>query len=139
MNFIDKAMDMWYDFLDRIAPFTDFFGGVMRDVGEVFATIGKFLSKTKKIFLSVPVGWVAVMLAIYNQTNLPAVVGFDLQANGDFGIQIVRELAVFGPLMITGLCILLTVCSKRILTPWLVSVFSLALPVVILVMNTFLI
>ena len=35
------------------------------------------------------------------------------------------------------LCLLLMFGSKRTLTPWLVSVFSLALPLIILVINVF--
>ena len=79
----------------------------------------------------------AMMLAINNQAKLPEVVGLNLQNNGAFSIQIAREIAVLGPLAVTALCLLLVFCSRRTLTPWLVSVFSLALPVLILVINTF--
>ena len=79
----------------------------------------------------------AVILALQNMVKLPVVVGLDLQTSGEFSIQIAREIAALGPMAITALCLLLMFCSKRTLTPWLVSVFSLLLPLLILVTNTF--
>ena len=38
--------------------------------------------------------------------HLPAVVGLDLQVGGDFSIQVVRELAVLGPVAVTAVCLL---------------------------------
>ena len=69
--------------------------------------------------------------------HLPAVVGLDLQVGGDFSIQVVRELAVLGPVAVTAVCLLLMFISRRTLTPWIVSLVSLALPLVILVTNIF--
>ena len=64
-------------------------------------------------------------------------VGLDLQITGDFDLQVVRELAVLGPVALTALCLLLMFVSRRTLTPWLVSVFTLLLPVLILFTNIF--
>ena len=76
-------------------------------------------------------------LAFYNLEKLPKVVGLDLQISGDFDIQVVRELAVLGPVALTALCLLLMFISRRTLTPWLVSIFTLALPLLILLSNVF--
>ena len=95
------------------------------------------LSKLKKIIATVPVAIGAVILALYNMANLPKVVGLDLLENGSFTYQIPRGIAVFAPLVITGICLLLMFCSRRILTPWLVSVISLLIPVAILITNIF--
>jgi hypothetical protein len=91
----------------------------------------------RKLFLCVPVAVFAIILAIRNLFSLPALVGLALAANGDFSFEMIREIAVFGPLVVTGLCLLLVFLSKRTLTPWLVSVFSLVLPIWILFINTF--
>jgi len=40
-------------------------------------------------------------------------------------------------LSITAICLLLMFISKRTLTPWMVSLLSLALPLTILITNTF--
>ena len=42
-----------------------------------------------------------------------------------------RDTAVFGPAMITAACLLMMMCSKRTLYPFMISVFSLCLPLVI--------
>jgi hypothetical protein len=77
------------------------------------------------------------MLALHNLTHLPKVVGLNLQTDGVFALQIPRGTAVFVPLVITLICLLLMWCSRRTLTPWFACLVSLALPVVILIMNTF--
>ena len=115
----------------------------MREVALLPDPVGRVLaSHVNKAGLnitkmSVPFGVVAVILALRNMISLPVLVGLDLQSTGEFSIQLVREVAVLGPMAITAICLLLMFCSKRTLTPWLVSVFSLALPLLILFTNTF--
>ncbi len=137
MEFLEKIINIWGAFTEKAAPVLDAIKEIGTEVGKILYSIGSYIYKMRKIFLAVPVVWSAIYLAIYNQAHLPAIVGFDLQTTGEFGIQIVRELAVLVPLVITALCLLLMFGSRRILTPWLVSMFSLALPVIILLMNTF--
>ncbi len=48
-----------------------------------------------------------------------------------------RGGAIFGPLLLTVVCLVLMMCSKRTFYPWLVSVFSLLLPVMILITNIY--
>jgi len=137
MKFLEKMISAWGAFCEKAAPVTDSLNEIFTEVGKILYSIGSYIYKMRKIFLAVPVVWAAIYLAIYNQAHLPSIVGLDLQTTGDFAIQIARELAVLIPFVITGLCLLLMLCSRRILTPWLVSVFSLAIPVVILLLNTF--
>ena len=69
--------------------------------------------------------------------QLPAKVGLELQASGEFTEMVDKSVAVFGPLAVTVVCLVLMFCSKRVVYPWLISVFSLLLPVLILLLNTF--
>lgn len=138
MNFIDRFMEKWTRMRDKIGP-------VMKRVGHWITLVYTkleaafyYVLKFRKVFLAIPVGVAAVFLALKNMISLPVLVGFDLQSTGEFSIQLVREVAVLGPMAITAICLLLMFCSKRTLTPWLVSVFSLALPLLILFTNTFL-
>lgn len=137
MNFWDTVMDKWNGFRRSAAPFWAKTRVVLNKIWKVLCAVWTTLVALKKVFIAVPVAAGAMILAIHNQANLPKVVGLDLQNNGAFSIQIAREIAVLGPLAVTALCLLLVFCSRRTLTPWLVSVFSLALPVLILVLNTF--
>ena len=93
--------------------------------------------KFKKLLLAVPVAALAIILAMTNLFKLPALVGLGMQADGEYSIHIIREVAVVGPMAITALCLLLMFASKRTLTPWMVSQFSLLLPLMILITNTF--
>lgn len=138
MNFIDAFMEKWHAAVNKTKPaMKKSYQWTHNAYIKLEAAI-RYVMKFRKIFLAVPVGVAAVFLAMRNMIKLPVLVGLDLQASGEFSIQLVREVAVLGPMAITAICLLLMFCSKRTLTPWLVSVFSLALPILILFTNTFL-
>jgi len=46
-------------------------------------------------------------------------------------------VAVMGPLALTALCLVMVFCSKRVVYPWLISIFSLVIPIVIWITNVF--
>lgn len=137
MNFIDRFMLQWERFLNNARPVFSKIHQIFSKVSNTVISAWKYILKFQKIFLAVPVGTMAVILALQNLIKLPPIVGLDLQTNGDFNIQIIREVAAIGPMAITAVCLLLMFCSKRTLTPWIVSVVSLLLPLLILITNTF--
>jgi len=137
MSFMEKFLNFWQAFCASAQPVMQKIAYFAKELAAAFKVVGRLLFKLRKVFLAIPVGWGAVYLAFYNLENLPAVVGLDLQISGDFNLQVVRELAVLGPVALTAVCLLLMFISHRTLTPWLVSVFSLALPVLILFTNVF--
>ena len=108
-----------------------------KTAGERFHNIWKLLYRLRSVFLAIPVAVTAVILAIRNAAMLPAQVGIDMQPNGEFMYLMDKSVAVLIPLAITGVCLLLTFFTKRVAYPWLVSVFSLLLPIVLLLINTF--
>lgn len=104
----------------------------------VFSGTGKavrFVAGFKKIWMALPVAIAAVYLAIFTGSRYPDYVGINLLETGDFAILVTREIAVMGPLAVTAVCLLLMFWSKRTLFPWLVSVFSLTLPLLIWATN----
>lgn len=137
MNFIDKFMEKWALLQEKLRPVVKKVFHWIRLIYVKLEGAFFYVLKFRKVFLAIPVGVAAVILALRNMIKLPVLVGLDLQASGEFSIQLVREIAVLGPMAITAICLLLMFCSKRTLTPWLVSVFSLALPILILFTNTF--
>lgn len=104
---------------------------------STFAQVCKWIYRLRSILLAIPVGIAAAILAMRNMAKLPEKVGFDLQASGEFSYMVSRNVAVLGPLAVTALCLLFMFCSKRVVYPWLISLFSLLLPLVILLVNTF--
>ncbi len=137
MSLIDKMSGGWNTACKKMAPFMATLRRALRATGTWLVKAWNFLCHMRKVIAAIPVGVGAVVLALYNQGHLPAKVGIGLQSSGDFTMLIDRELAVLGPIAITALCLLLMFLSKRTLTPWLVSLFTLAVPVLILVTNIF--
>ena len=103
----------------------------------VIQEIGRWAYRLRSILLALPVMVTAVVLAVYNSANLPEFVGLNVQTSGDYTTVITRGTAVLGPLAVTAVCLLLMFCSKKVLYPWLISLFSLAIPLLFLFTSTF--
>lgn len=106
-------------------------------VNRVINIVGLVFFRLRKIVLTVPVVYYALKLAAYNGEHLPEQVGLNLQATGEFAMTISRGMAVMGPLALTLSCLFLMFCSRKALYPWAISVFTLALPVLLLVSNLY--
>jgi hypothetical protein len=72
-----------------------------------------------------------------NMTKLPDSVGINLLADGSFSLMIPKIAAVLGPLGVTALCVFLMLGAKKTMYPWLISLFTLVLPVLIYVTNVY--
>lgn len=97
----------------------------------------RLLFKLRGLILGIPVAAAAIVMAINNQIKLPDMVGINLQASGEYAQTVGKGVAVLGPLALTGVCLTLMFCSKKVLYPWLISLFSLILPLLILFTNSF--
>jgi len=93
--------------------------------------------RLRAVFLAIPVVIAALRLAAYNSEHLPLLVGLNLQSTGEFAKVISRQTAVSVPLLITGGCLALMCFSRKTLYPWLISVFSLVIPVLLLITNIY--
>lgn len=136
-NFAANMKTKCKDYLQKNKPDAD---KVPQEGGNFLRTV-RFLYRwgynLRSVLLAIPVAVASVMLAVYNMANLPSQVGIDLQASGEYAIMVGRGVAVMGPLAVTAACLLLMFCSRKVLYPWLVSLFSLVLPVLILITNIF--
>lgn len=106
-------------------------------VWNVMRMIGNLIYRLRKIIMSIPVVYYAIVFGVYNAKYLPDRVGLVLQSNGEFAQTVSRGLAVMGPLGVTAACLLLMFCSRRTLYPWLISIMSLLLPMLILLLNNY--
>lgn len=111
--------------------------GIYKRVETVVVALCSWIFRLRKVFMVVPVLWAALELAIYSRDNLPETVGFNIQASGEFAQVISRETAVYGPLGLTCACLVLVLLSRRTVYPWIISIFTLALPILILMLNSF--
>ena len=97
----------------------------------------KWAYRLRSVILAIPVALAAVIIAIHNQATLPDTVAFQIQASGEQAFEVAKTVAVLGPVAVTAVCLLMTFCSRKVLYPWLISVYSLALPILIHFMSTF--
>lgn len=110
---------------------------VLKKIGSVLKSIAKWIYRLRGFFMAIPVVLAALYLATKNMARLPDEVGINLLANGQYEYLISRGLAVMGPLVITGVCLVMMFLSRRTVFPWLISIFSLVLPLLIYITNVF--
>lgn len=115
---------------DKVIP-------VLHKISKVLAAVWKWVYRLRGAVLAIPVAIAAISLAIYNTANLPDLVGINLQANGAYAMMVERGTAVSVPLLITGVCLVLMFISRKTIYPWLISVFSLVVPILIYFTNVF--
>ena len=105
--------------------------------GAIFQSIGIWIWRLRGLFMAVPVAIAALYLAGKNMTRLPETVGINLLANGEYQYLIDRNLAVLAPLLVTGGCLVLMMLSRKNVYPWIISIFTLVLPILIWITNVF--
>ena len=110
---------------------------VIGKINRIINLIGLWLFRLRKFVLAAPVVYYALKLAEYNRTHLPELVGINLQSTGEFAQYISRNMAVMGPLALTGGCLVLMFCSRKAMYSWAISVFTLALPLLLLLSNAY--
>jgi len=110
---------------------------VFRKVWNVVYQIGLWIYRFRSILLAIPVIIWALQLARVNYELLPDMVGIGLLSSGGFQYLVAKEVAVYAPLALTALCLLMVCLSKKTIYPWIVSIFSLLLPLIILLINIF--
>ena len=106
-------------------------------IGEVIGLICTWIFRLRKIFMAAPVVYLAIRIASANMERLPEQVGLSLQSSGAFAMMVTRNYAVFGPLCVTGFCLLLMFCSRKTVFPWIISIFTLVLPYLIYLTNLY--
>lgn len=103
----------------------------------VIRTLCMTIYHLRSLFLAIPIAYLALRLAAYNSEHLPLLVGLDLQSTGEFAKTISRQTAVTMPLFLTGGCLATMFFSRKTLYPWLISLFSLIIPVLLWFTNTY--
>ena len=143
-KFIKSLRDLWI----KTRPFREKVQVIVKKlavaVEKIFTKAAATMGKTGKVaynlrsfVLAIPVLFGAVVLAVVNAAKLPTEVGINLLADGEYAIMVHKLVAISAPLLVTAICLLLMFCSKKVLYPFLISLFSLALPLLILLTNVF--
>ena len=130
MNKLEEMLAAWRAVYNRAKP-------GLQKTGDIMSLIGLWAWRLRTFFMAVPIVWLAIYLARLNYNLLPPMVGLDLQTTGEYARMITREAAVYGPMAVTAVCLLMMFLSRRTLYPWLIALFSMALPLLILITNIF--
>ena len=110
---------------------------VFRKIGRVFTIIGKVLFHTRKIFLTIPVVWASIKMYAFAMEHLPENVGVWLLESGAYQFTLSRESSLMSCMAITAICLVMMFCSRRTILPWVVSLFTLVLPLLLIVTNMY--
>ena len=110
---------------------------IFGQIGKVIGLICTWIFRLRRIFMAIPVVVLAIRIAAANMERLPEYVGLNLQSSGEFAMMVNRNYAVYGPLCVTGFCLLLMFCSRKTLFPWIISIFTLVLPYLIYLTNVY--
>lgn len=137
MGKLKEITEGWNQVQDDVKESLHSEASLWSKIKRVVGIIVMLIYRLRSIFLAIPVVWYALKLASYNGKHLPEDVGIYLQSTGEFALTISRELAVMGPLAVTAACLMLMLTSRKALYPWAVSVFTLILPVLLLVSNLY--
>ena len=110
---------------------------VLCTIGRVLKKIGEYIFKFRAVLMAAPVVYAAMRLAAYARQNLPEQVGINLKETGEYALLLGRDTAIMGSLAVTAVCLLMMFVSRRTIYPWLISIFSLVLPILLIVTNLF--
>ncbi len=110
---------------------------VSAKINHVIDVIGLVLFRLRKFILAAPVVYLAVRLFAYNSQHLPETVGIGLQSTGEFTLTVARGLATTGPLALTIGCLVLMFFSRKAMYSWAISIFTLTLPLLLLISNIY--
>lgn len=134
---MNQFKQKWHNFLEKTEPARTTTGNVLHNTGKVMGMVCTWIYKLRSVLLAIPVAAMAIGLALDNMKRLPETVGINLLASGEYAMYVTRSVAVMGPLAVTAVCLLLMFCSRRVLYPWLISLFTLVLPWLIYITNIF--
>ena len=109
----------------------------LEKTGDIISLVCTWTWRLRKFIMAIPVVWLMIWLAQLNWGLLPEMVGINLQNNGEYTRMITREMAVYGPMAVTAVCLLMMMLSRKTLYPWMICIFSMALPLIILLTNIF--
>ena len=132
-----KIKDSWREFRENLHAAANTTGSVYTKIKKVIGVIVMVLYRIRSVFLAIPVVYYALKIAAYNTKHLPEEVGLVMDASGEFAYMISRNVAIMGPLILTGGCLVMMFCSRKALFPWAVSLFTLVLPILLLVSNLY--
>lgn len=137
MKQIEQLTAKMQELRDKVRPWVDKADKGYQKAKGIWAKAWPWIWGARKILLAVPVVYLMLYFARLNWNVLPDPVGLNLQVTGEYAQYISKEMAVYGPLGITGGCLVMMFLSRKTLYPWMICMFSMLLPILVLITNIF--
>ncbi len=149
MNWLDRIVEKWYWLVGKVRPVWDVIVKIFCTIGNIFVILWKCIYAFRGVLISAPVAAAALLVADWAREYLPEAVELthliiDKEAEGAiFGLFVMttefiaRDVVIAGSLVLTAVCLICTILSKKTLYPWLISIFTLCLPIVMYLLNTY--
>lgn len=125
------------NFFQWIAYGLEKFGEGICSIGVLFKNNWRLSFELRKVVMAIPVVVALVSLTNECRQRLPEMVGINLMANGEFQQMIARDTAITTTVVLTSACLLFMFLSRKTIYPWLISILSLLLPILLIVTNVF--
>ena len=132
-EFKQKLLALW----EKVKPYVEKADKVLRKAKALWKKAWPWIWQARKILLAIPVVYLMLYFARLNWNVLPDPVGIHLLTSGEYAMSISKEMAVYVPLGVTGGCLTMMVLSRKTLYPWVICLFSMLLPLLILITNIF--
>lgn len=119
---------------------------VFGKIGAFIHAVGVFLFCLRKPVMTIPVVYAALKIARVGLEYLPDRVRLELlpseifvnlSQDGAYILEMAKEQFLYGSLALTGICLVLMWCSRKTVYPWIISIFTLILPLVVLISNIY--
>ena len=137
MKELDQIKDTLRGFWAKVKPWVDKADKGLKKAKSIWKKAWPWIWQARKILLAIPVVYLMLYFARLNWNVLPDSVGLHLLNTGDYAQYITKQTAVYVPLGVTGGCLAMMFLSRKTLYPWMICLFSMLLPLLILVTNIF--
>ena len=121
----------------KAAPYLEKAENGYQKAKKIWEKAKPWIWQSRKILLAIPVVWLMLYFARLNWKVLPDQVGLNLQTTGEYAQYISKQMAVYGPMGVTGGCLAMMFLSRKTVYPWMICMFSMLLPLLILITNIF--
>ena len=137
MKQIEQLTAKMQELRSKAQPYVEKADKGYRKAKDIWKKAKPWLWQSRKLLLAIPVVYLMLYFARLNWNVLPEQVGLNLQTSGEYAQYISKELAVYGPMGVTGGCLAMMFLSRKTVYPWMICLFSMLLPLLILITNIF--
>ena len=137
MKQMEQLTAKWNELREKAAPHLQKVQAIWQKVMKYWLIARPWIWQFRKVLLALPVVYLALYFARLNWNVLPDLVGINLQSSGDYARYVSKELAVYVPLGVTGGCLTMMFLSRKTVYPWMICMFSMLLPLLVLITNVF--